>query len=321
MKLLNKVTATAALLVLICLCGCTSLVERFYPDDTTDPAHTAFVPVDVSDGSVYFRDFDGNIITLEKAPEKIASLSEVSTDILVGLGAGRYISAVNEGSLKIEGAPISAAVVPDYYCDTAKLTELKPELVFYSDSSLSYIAVTALKSAGLTLVRIPEKGNILTAESNIRFISSLMYKESNGERMIDEMRSEYEKMKVLAELVGMNRRVYIENVGMYSACGGDCVISELCGFAGAENVFAGSKGSHLTNPEELKKLDPDVIIVLSKDPESFQIDSVRKREGLEDVYAVRTKAIYAIDYTAATLPTQSIIKALRSVGAALKVTK
>ena len=55
--------------------------------------------------------------------------------------------------------------------------------------------------------------------------------------------------------------------------------------------------------------------------EDFNIDSVRKREGLEGVYAVRTKAIYPINKTQATRPTQNIIYALRAIGEALKVTK
>ena len=148
-----------------------------------------------------------------------------------------------------------------------------------------------------------------------------MYKEDTGERLISEMRSEFEKIKVLADLVGMKKRVYIENTVVYAGFGGDSIISELCAFAGADNVFAEYSGMHMTNAAELKSEDPEVIIVLSGDPDSFSIDSVRKRDGLESVYAVRTKAIYAIDYAAATRPTQNITKALKAVGVALKVTK
>lgn len=321
MRFVKKLTAVVLLIIMLYLCGCTGIVEKFYPEETKDPDQTVFVPVDVSEGSIYFRDFDGNIITLDKAPEKVASLSVVSTDILCGLGAARYINVMNEGSQKIDGAPISAELIPDYYCDTDKVIELAPELVFYSESSISYLAVTTLKNAGLTLIRIPDRGNIETAESNIRFISSLMYKEDTGERLISEMRSEFEKIKVLADLVGMKKRVYIENTVVYAGFGGDSIISELCAFAGADNVFAEYSGMHMTNAAELKSEDPEVIIVLSGDPDSFSIDSVRKRDGLESVYAVRTKAIYAIDYADATRPTQNITKALKAVGVALKVTK
>lgn len=317
----KRVTALILLIAVTQLCACTGLVEKFYPEDTADPDQSVFVPVDVEEGSIYFRDFDGNVITMKQAPDKVASLSEVSTEILCGLGAGRYITAINEGSSKLEGAPIAAAVLPDFSSDADKLIELAPQIIFYSDSSLSYLVVTMLQNAGLTLVRIPEKGDISTAEANIRFISSLMYKDEGGERLINEMRDEFEKMKVASELVGLKKRVYIEGTVTYTAYGADSIISQLCAYAGAENVFADKTGTNLTSPVELKAKDPEVIIVLSKNADSFSVDSVRKREGLEDVYAVRTKAIYAIDYTAATRPTQNITKALKDVAEALKIIK
>ena len=42
-------------------------------------------------------------------------------------------------------------------------------------------------------------------------------------------------------------------------------------------------------------VDPEAIIVLSSDVDNFTIDTVTKRVGLEDVYAVRIKAVYAVD--------------------------
>ncbi len=320
MKVFKKIVAALLLASAVYLCGCTGLVEHFYPEQTTGEEQSVFVPVDVEDGSIYFKDFDGNIITLSEAPDKVASLSDISTEILCGLGLGRYINAVNESSLKVEGAPISAAVLPDFYGDTEKLVELAPQLVFY-DSTLSYLTVSMMKNAGLTLVRVQEKGDIATAESNIRFISSLMYKESAGERLISEMRGEYEKMKVLAELIGMKKRVYIESTAAYYICGGDTIISQLCEYAGAENVFAEKSGMYMTSAAELKRLDPEAIIVLSNDVDNFTIDAVTKRAGLEDVYAVRIKAVYAVDAKLASRPTQNITKALRRIGEVLKVTK
>ena len=320
MKFIKSITIPILLIFAVCLCSCTGLVERFYPEETTEEEQSHFVPVDVEEGSVYFKDFDGNIITLTEAPEKVASLSDISTEILCGLGLGRYIVAVNESSQKVEGAPISAVVLPDFNADMDKLAELAPQIIFY-DSTLSYLTAALMRNAGYTLVRIPEKGDITTAESNIRFISSLMYKDGAGEQMISEMRGEYEKMKVLAELLGIKKRVYIESTAAYYGCGGDSIISRLCEYAGAENVFAERSGTFITNAEEIKKADPEAIIVLTNDIDKFTADTVTKRAGLEDVYAVRIKAVYAVDAKLATRPTQNITKALKRVGEVLKVTK
>ena len=320
MRSIKRITAVVLLLAAVCLYGCTGFVERFYPEETKDPDQSVFVPVDIEDGSIYFKDFDGNVITLSSAPEKVASLSEISTEIICGLGAGRYITALNESSLSVEGAPISAEVLPDYESDIDKLKELSPQIIFY-DNTLSTLTAAMLRTAGFTLVRVLEKGDISTAEANIRFVSSLLYKDSNGEQMIAEMRAEYEKMSVLAELIGVKKRVYIEGTSAYYGCGGDSIVSELCAYAGAENVFADKSGTFTTNAAELKQKDPEAIIVLCNDTDNFQIETVTKRSGLEDVYAVRIKAVYAIDAKAAARPTQNITKALKSIGEALKVTK
>ena len=141
------------------------------------------------------------------------------------------------------------------------------------------------------------------------------------EEIIDEIRAEIEKMKTAADIVGVRKKVYIENSTLYSAIGGDTIISELCSYAGADNVFKDNPTLFVASASMVKAADPEVIIVLTDFVDGYNIDGVRKREGLENVYAVRTKAIYPINKTQATRPTQNIVYALRAVGEALKVTK
>ncbi len=320
MKMIRKITVCLLAAATVWLCGCTGLVEQLIPEDTAVTTQAPFVPVDVEEGTVYFRDFDGNVITLKEAPQSVASLSPVSTEILCGIGAGRYITIMNESSSNVEGAPISAVKVPDFYSDTEKLSEMKPDIVFYSTDVISSASLMVLKNTGLTLIRIPEKGTIATAEANIRFISSIMFKDQAGEKLIGTMRFEFEKMRVAAEIVGVRKKVYIEGL-VFSSYGGDSIVSELCEYAGADNVFKDKKTPYLTNAAEVTDKDPEVIIVLTNDTENFKADGVRKRNGLENVTAVRRKMIYPINITAATRPTQNITKALRSIGEALKVTK
>ncbi|MBO4422372.1 MAG: ABC transporter substrate-binding protein, partial [Clostridia bacterium] len=282
---------------------------------------TAAATVDAETGEIVFRDFDGNLITMSGEPSSVASLCEISTEIICGLGAGRYITAMNESSSKLEGAPISAEVLMDFYSDTNRLIEMAPDIIFYSDNSLSVIAVTVLKNAGLTVVRIPEKGDIITAESNIRFISALMYKDAVGERMITEMRADIDRMKIAAELVGVRKTVYIEGAREYGAYGVNTIASELCAYAGGDNVYSDRYGEFTVTAAEISSKDPDVIIILTKDPENYDTDVFRKRPGLENMTAVRTKAVYAVDLTLATRPTQRITEALVQIGRALKTVK
>ena len=301
MKYIKILICLLLLTVIVSSGGCIELAEHLFPEETTDPAQTAAATVDAETGEIVFRDFDGNLITMSGEPSSVASLCEISTEIICGLGAGRYITAMNESSSKLEGAPISAEVL--------------------MDNSLSVIAVTVLKNAGLTVVRIPEKGDIITAESNIRFISALMYKDAVGERMITEMRADIDRMKIAAELVGVRKTVYIEGAREYGAYGVNTIASELCAYAGGDNVYSDRYGEFTVTAAEISSKDPDVIIILTKDPENYDTDVFRKRPGLENMTAVRTKAVYAVDLTLATRPTQRITEALVQIGRALKTVK
>ena len=160
----KRICASLLAGLLLVFCGCERLAEKFYPETTGSP-DTHFIPVDVEEGSVFFRDFDGNGLTLKKEPEKVVSLSVVATEIICGIGAGRYITALDEASSRLDGAPISAEVIPYFGVDVQKIAELSPDLVFYSTATTDPLAAASLKNSGLTLIRIPDSGGIAAAEA------------------------------------------------------------------------------------------------------------------------------------------------------------
>ena len=315
----KKILAAALAACTLLLCGCENLVDHLIPDTTGDDS--AFVPVDIEEGYVYFKDFDGNEIMLDGAPSSVASLSPVATEIIVGIGAGRFISVIDSESAKIEGAPISAETVPYYYGDFETMKRKAPEIVFYSSGTIDLVQMSQLQKEGMKLVRIPERGNIATAEANIRFIASLLFRDAAGERIISEMRGQMDRMKIAAELAGVRKTVYIENLAQFSACGSNSIVSELCAIAGADNIFTDIGAGRSVSAALISERDPELVIILTMSPDTFDKNSFRKREGVDQVYASRTKSIYALDYTTATRPTQNIVKALTEIGRIMKIVK
>ncbi|MBP5208104.1 MAG: ABC transporter substrate-binding protein [Clostridia bacterium] len=318
---LKRILTAALALCLFMMCGCERIVSGLIDDTTADPDVSVFVPVEIEDGSLYFKDFDGNEIVLNGAPSSVASLSPIATEIIIGIGAGRYISVIDSESAKLEGAPISAVTVPYYFSETETVKAKAPQIIFYSDGSLDLISIMAFKNAGMTLIRIPDKGSIATAEANIRFIAAMLFREAAGERIVTEMREEMERMRLAAEIVGVRKTVYIEGRSAFYAYGGETIVSELCACCGADNVFTEFPQNKTVTAAQLVEKDPEVVIILTNDPDNFNKEEFRKREGVTQIYASRTKAIYALDMTTATRPTQNIVKALSDLGKILKITK
>ena len=263
-------------------------------------------------------DFDGNVISLPDIPERIVSVSSVSTEIICGLGAGRYLVGIDSDSANLEGAPINASVLPYYYMPYSDIVALRPDIVFYSSEYISDLTLEALKNSGVMTVRIPGTGNIAAAEANIRFISALLQRETTGDKMIDDMRFEFAKIKRSAALVGVRKKIYIEYLTEFRTCGKDTILSEICEMAGYDNVYSDKNGFVTVNAASLLEKDPEAILIvaLSKANEN----TIRDRKSIEKVNAVKENKIYAYNIGASLRPTQSIVEAAAEIAKLLGTT-
>ena len=315
-----KLTAIILTVLMITtgLTGCTDLVSKFYPVSTGEESTYGFIPETAADGEILFKDFDGNVISMPSAPEKIVSVSSIATEIICGLGASRYIIGLDDGSSRLEGAPIGATVLPYYYMSYNEIVALEPDVVFYTTEYISVLTLEALKESGVKLIRIPSTGNIETAESNIRFIASLLYREEAGNKMIDEMRHEFDKIKTAAQLVGVRKRIYIEYISDFCACGGNTLISEICDMAGFDNVFEDLEGFTSVTAAAVTEKNPEVILVAGF--ASASENSVRTRKSIEKVSAVRENKIYLFNINNSIRPTQSIVNAAKEIAKILGTT-
>ena len=314
---LNALILTVIIL-LSCMTGCTDLVSKFYPVSTTEELTYDFIPETAADGEILFKDFDGNEISMPDAPQRIVSVSSVATEIICGLGASRYIIGLDDSSSRIEGAPIGAAVLPYYYMSFSDIVALEPDVVFYSSEYISSLTLDALKATDLKLVRIPASGNIATAEANIRFIAALLYRDEAGNKMIGEMRHEFDKIKTAAQLVGVRKRIYIEYMSEFYACGGTTLLSEICDMARFDNVYEDIDGYKTVNASSLIEKNPEVILLagLASSSES----SIRNRKSIEKVSAIKENKIHVYNISNAMRPTQNIVNTAKEIAKLLGTT-
>jgi iron complex transport system substrate-binding protein len=79
---------------------------------------------------------------------------------------------------------------------------------------------------------------------------------------------------------------------------------------GARNIFGDEKGILFPSNEEIIARNPDVIFTnINNDPKI--IESIKNRPGYKLITAVKTGAVYLVDWNATSRPSPIIIKGLR----------
>ena len=319
MKFRKIAAFISIILISLCFSGCTELVSRFYPIVTDEESTYGFTPVTAkNDGDAVFRDFDGNDIILSSSPERIVSLTPVATEIICGLGASRYLIGIDANSAMLEGAPINASVLPYYYMSPTEVTDLDPDMIFYSTEYSNVLTISELQKSGYRLVRIPAMGTVGTAEANIRFLSALLFREEAGAAMVNEMRYELDKIRQAAALVGVRKKIYIEYFNEFYTCGSNTLMDELCDIAGFDNVYSDIDGFKTVNASSLLQKDPEIILITGN--ASVSEKKILDRKSIEKVSAVRENKIYACNVSDKTRPTQNIVILAKEIAKLLGTT-
>jgi len=246
---------TALLVALaIAVCGCSTVT----PTATPSPGPTAQFPVSLTD------DF-GTIVTIDKAPERIVSLSPSNTEMLFALGAGDRIAGDTEYCDYPAAAKNITHVGGYSTVSFEKVATIGPDIIFAEDI-IREDAVNRLKGMGykvivfmndnLTMIRknIVEMGQATGTVSNATAIVNDM------DRLINEIGSKVQqkdnasrpKILLLAGYVA-GKEIHPYGSGTY----GDEIISLVEGKNAAGNIT----GFKVISPEVIVREDPDYIVI------------------------------------------------------------
>lgn len=288
-----------SVLFLLSFSSCQSDSE--YGGDTTE---------DNTNKSVQITDFDNSSYTLTSPPERIYCASATATEIIYSLGASKYVKALNAECEKIDNAPMDAEIFEFDTNAVSKLTLADIDAVFYEDDTDSQL-LESIKSSGIKTFRIRSSGGISVAQSNIRLISAIMFKQDNGEKLIDTMRSETEHVKSMAQSLLERKTVVIEGGTLENRIvyGGDTLIGELVSLAGGDNVYADVSGEISADDTDIISKNPDVFISLIND-EKCTVTSIRQRNGYDLTNAYKLGQVYLFDTSLQIRPAPSLTTAL-----------
>ena len=266
-------------------------------------------------------DREGNEVTIPTNIERIISTAPSNTEVLVGLGVGDKLIAVDTYSEGIEGLSEDVAKMDLNTPDAEAIIELDPDLIIasgYNQSGSSDDPYKSVVEAGIPVVYVPSSESIDGIYKDIEFIASVVNKEEKGEEIISNMKSEIAKYEELGKTVKETKKVYFE-IGpaptLYSL-GNSTFLNEMIEIIGAENIFKDQESWISPTEESVIDANPDVILTTVNYVDDAT-GEILARDGWEEITAIKNKDVYYIDSNSASRPSQNIIKALDEMAKAV----
>lgn len=279
---------TFLIIAMLALSGCTS------PATTTNNTTTSKFPMTVTD------DFNRQTV-IEKAPERIVSLSPSITEVLFALGLGDKVVGDTDYCYYPEAAKNKTKVSSVTGVNPEKIIELDPDVTF-ATSLTGKDTVNLLADRGLdVVVYYPE--NISEIYMNIRDIGNVTGTQDNASKLIADMNKRVDAVTTKVGSVNDSDKPkvllvvwYDDQTGFYVA-GSDCFGDEVIKLAGGRNAAAGVKGYGVMSTEAIIEADPDVIIVTIGEGMDAPYVSIKNTSisWLKDIKAVKNGKVYPID--------------------------
>ena len=266
-------------------------------------------------------DREGNEVTIPTNIERIISTAPSNTEVLVGLGVGDKLVAVDTYSEGIEGLSEDVTKMDLNTPDAEAIIELEPDLIIasgYNKAGSSDDPYKSVVEAGIPVVYVPSSESIDGIYKDIEFIASVVNEEKKGEEIISNMKSEIAKYEELGKTVKETKKVYFE-IGpaptLYSL-GNSTFLNEMIEIIGAENIFKDQESWISPTEESVIDANPDVILTTVNYVDDAT-GEILARDGWEEITAIKNKDVYYIDSNSASRPSQNIIKALDEMAKAV----
>ncbi len=250
----------------------------------------------------------GRKIVLPKAPERIVVLSSSSLDTIFKLGAGDKIVGVIDN---IEQSyPETCRRYPSLRnkprlgrfntANIEKIVEINPDLILlYASADHPGKNTTLFEARKLPYAAFTTVENLAFGLEQIKRLGKLLGKEKEAETLSISVKQKIDNLsQKIALRIQTHPRVYFwwgQRNGTY---GRRAAIHELIGMAGGINITGEFDRQYLEiSPEYVISKDPDVIVISywQKRQKAGRLDEITRRPGFNQVKAVKTNRIYAIN--------------------------
>ncbi len=232
------------------------------------------------------------------AAQRIVTIANGSGEVVVALGGGSRIVGRDETSNapEITDVPI---VTSGHEINAESVIALKPDLVLIDASSGPQESIDALKNAGIKVVEVPEAWTIADIGSKVSAIGGAVGAPVQAVEYVSTLTSGTQQLSLSpAPRVAF---LYLRGTSAIYLLGGagsgaDSMISEAGGIDVGEQAQLGAFTP--LSAEELIKLDPDVLLVMTNGLESVGgIDGLFQLPGVAQTKAAASRSVIAVDDT------------------------
>jgi iron complex transport system substrate-binding protein len=266
------------------------------------------------------KDRAGNEITIPEEINKIISISPSNTEMIVEMGYGDKLVAVDKYSGDIEGIPENIPFFDIMNPDVEQLVALEPDIIYATGMSMSdgNDPFKPIKDLGITVAYIPTSDSIEGIYDDIIFIADSLKVSDKGQNLVNNMKEKINEFKEFSSTIETKKTVYFEIAGapkIYSF-GSGVFLNEMIEIIGAENILADQEKWIAVSEEIVVAANPDVILT-NVDYIENAVEQIKIRNGWEDVTAIKNNDVYYIDRDASSLSNHNIVNALDQMAQAI----
>ena len=294
---MKKILALIMTLSIFVLSGCSSQTDRMVTDR------------------------EGTEVNIPTKIEKIISTAPSNTEVLMALGLGDKLVAIDKYSTDIEGINTELPQIDFLNPDAETIIGLEPDIVIASGHNKTGSVedpFKAISEAGIPVVYIPSSDSIDGLYKDIEFIADVVNERSKGKEIVDDMKAQVEEIKAIGDTITDKKSVYFEisPAPYLSSFGKSTFLNEMIEIIGAKNIFENEEGWVSPTAEAIIDANPDVIITNAGYMEN-PTEEIKSRDAWENINAIKNNEVYLVDQNASSRPSQNVIKALEQMAKAV----
>ncbi len=294
---MKKILALIMTLSIFVLSGCSSQTDRMVTDR------------------------EGTEVNIPTKIEKIISTAPSNTEVLMALGLGDKLVAIDKYSTDIEGINTELPQIDFSNPDAETIIGLEPDIVIASGHNKTGSVedpFKAISEAGIPVVYIPSSDSIDGIYKDIEFIADVVNERSKGKEIVDDMKAQVEEIKAIGDKITDKKSVYFEisPAPYLSSFGKSTFLNEMIEIIGAKNIFENEEGWVSPTAEAIIDANSDVIITNAGYMEN-PTEEIKSRDAWENINAIKNNEVYLVDQNASSRPSQNVIKALEQMAKAV----